>query len=82
MTKNSFLDWLYFEHRARVTYKTNANAQTIYTAKTPRERLTFKAEPVAILQVIYKPNDAPQAVNRFDSFADFINANPKTRAKT
>ena len=85
MTKNDFLDWLYFDRRHRVTYTTNTHKQKIYTAKNQAEQITFgkatRASPLTIKQVTYKPNGAPQAIKYFATFAECIRQNTKRRAK-
>lgn len=85
MTKNDFLDWLFFDRRHRVTYTTNAHKQKIYTAKSQAEKITFgkatRASPLIIKQVIYKPNGMPDTIKFFATFAECIRQNTKKRGK-
>ena len=85
MTKNDFLDWLYFDRRHRVTYTTNNHAQKIYTARNNAECLTFgkatRANPLIIKQVKYKPDGMPDTIKFFSTFAECIRQNTKRRAK-
>ena len=85
MTKNNFLDWLYFEHRARVIFTTNAHKQKIYTAKNQTEQITFgkatRASPLTIKQVTYKPDGMPDTIKFFATFAECVRQNTKRRAK-
>ena len=78
MTKNAFLDWLYFEHRARVTFTTNANKQKVYTAKNDRERVTFgkhkRGAPLVIKRIMYTDTGTVKAVEYYRKFTDLIKA--------
>ena len=75
--KDNFIDWLQFDRRLRITYERNANAQTIYTAKSPRESFLFgkrdNASPLAIRWIKYKPNGTPQTIKYFNTYADAMN---------
>ena len=86
MDKAAFLDWLYFERRARVTFVINDRQQKIYTAKTDRERVTFgkrdESAPLAILWVHYAPNGTPDDIKQFKTFAETVaTLTQKERAK-
>ena len=85
MTKNAFLDWLFFDRRHRVTYTTNAHRQKIYTAKNQAEEITFgkatRASPLVIKQVKYKPDGMPDKIKFFATYAECKRANTKRRAE-
>ena len=85
MTKNKFLDWLYFDRRHRVIYTTNAHRQKIYTARNNVECLTFgkatRTSPLKIKQVTYKPDGMPDTINFFTTFDECIQQNTKIRGK-
>ena len=78
LTKNAFLDWLYFERRARVTFEANAHKQKIYTAKNEHERITFgkasRTAPLVIRWIKYKPNRTPDTIKFFANYRDTIKA--------
>ena len=78
MTKNQFLDWLYFERRQRVTFEINANNQKIYTAKNDRERVTFgkckRGAPLKIRRITYTDAGTIKTVEHYQKFIDLIKA--------
>lgn len=85
MTKNDFLDWLYFDRRHRVKYTTNSHKQKIYTAKNQAEKITFgkatRTSPLAIRQVKYKSDGMPDTIKFFATFAECIQQNTIKRVK-
>lgn len=83
MTKNQLLDWLYFDHRARVTFEVNAHKQKIYTAKNDHERITFgkykRGAPLVIKRITYTNAGTVKAVEYYRKFTDLIKATQHKR---
>ena len=85
MTKNQFLDWLYFERRHRVTFEVNAKKQKIYTAKNDRERVTFgkskRGAPLKIRRITYTDAGTIKTVEHYQKFTDLIKATQHERRR-